>query len=136
MAKRPLFLLLLCIYPKTLVVFQLISVNALFAKLLIHYGATSIFRSMDTDYRKILRRELEQRINRNPRYSLRSFAKDLKVAPALMSDVLNEKRGLSRFSATRIANRIGLSSSETETFCDLVKSKHARSRLSKLEAQE
>ena len=53
-----------------------------------------------------------------------------------MSDVLNGKRGLSRSSATRIANRIGLSSYETETFCDLVESKHGRSRVSKLEAQE
>ena len=74
-------------------------------------------------------------MNRNPRYSLRSFAKDLKMAPALVSDVLNGKRGLSRVSATQIAARIGLSVQETKTFCDLVESKHGRSRLVKAQAQ-
>ncbi len=57
------------------------------------------------------------------------------MAPALVSDVLNGKRGLSRISATHIAKKLGMSNKETETFCDLVESKHGRSRATKIQAQ-
>ena len=83
------------------------------------------------DFKTILKRELEQRIGRNPRYSMRAFAKDLNLAPALLSDVLNGNRGLSVHSAGKIAKRLGMSASETKIFCDLVESKHARSKLGK-----
>ncbi len=84
--------------------------------------------NFDQDFKTLLKRELEQRTGRNPRYSLRAFAKDMQVAPALMSDILNGKRGLSRNSAKHFARKLGLSDSETEVFCDLVESKHARSK--------
>jgi uncharacterized protein (TIGR02147 family) len=88
----------------------------------------------DHDFKILLRRELEQRMTRNPRYSLRAFAKDMKVAPALMSDILNGKRGLSRESATALSKRLGFTKTETEVFCDLVESKHARSKIVRLQA--
>jgi len=86
------------------------------------------------DFKTFLKRELEQRMNRNPRYSLRAFAKDLQVAPALMSDILNGKRGLSRASATLLAKKLGLTPTETSVFCDLVESKHARSKTQRHQA--
>lgn len=82
----------------------------------------------DLDFKTLLKRKLEQRMTRNSRYSLRAFAKDMQIAPALMSDILNGKRGLSRTSATHLANRLGLTVTETEIFCDLVESQHARSK--------
>lgn len=84
-----------------------------------------------TDFKKILNRELESRMTRNPRYSLRAFAKDLKMAPAFVSDVLKGKRGLSRQSALKISKKLSLSVSESEHFCDLVESLHARSKAAK-----
>ena len=86
------------------------------------------------DFKTLLTRELEQRMTRNPRYSLRAFAKDMKMAPALLSDILNGKCGLSRTSATKIAQKLGLTKVETEVFCDLVESKHARSKTSREQA--
>lgn len=87
-----------------------------------------------TDFKQILKGELEARLNRNPRYSLRAFAKDLKMAPALLSDILNGKRGMSREWATKVATRLGYAKSEKDLFCDLVESQHARSRVAKAQA--
>lgn len=80
-----------------------------------------------TDYTRFLREELERRVQLNPRYSLRSFARDLGITPPNLSLILREKKGLSLDSATRVALRIGLSDEETALFCDLVAVKHARS---------
>ena len=89
----------------------------------------------DQDFKTFLKRELELRIGRNPRYSMRAFAKDMNVPPSMMSDILNGKRGLSKISAVRFATKLGLNKSETELFCDLVESKHARSQTVRLQAQ-
>ncbi|MBI2606757.1 MAG: TIGR02147 family protein [Deltaproteobacteria bacterium] len=83
----------------------------------------------DHDYRQVLSRELEVRCQRNPRYSLRSFARDLGMAPAQLSDILRGRYGISRASAANIADRMSMGSTEKEIFCDLVESKHARSQL-------
>lgn len=66
------------------------------------------------------------RTAKNPRYSLRAFARDLKIEPARLSDILNGKKGLSRGAAELWAQRLGWNDSETEFFCDLVESEHAR----------
>jgi uncharacterized protein (TIGR02147 family) len=83
-----------------------------------------------SDYREILRDQLNHRIESNPRYSLRAFARDLGLSPSRLSEILNGKQGLSRASAQKIAGRMGFSFDETNRFCDLVESLHARSRLS------
>ncbi len=80
------------------------------------------------DYRETLRRALENRCANNPRYSLRSFARDLKISPARLSDVLNGRYGLSRAAAEQIAKVIGLNAEESEFFCNQVDSQHARSK--------
>lgn len=68
-------------------------------------------------------------MSKNSRYSLRAFARDLKVEPARLSDVLNGKKGLSRGAAEAWATRLGWSSTEIEFFCDLVESEHARTEI-------
>lgn len=88
------------------------------------------------DYKQILKQELVDRCQRNPRYSLRAFARDLKLEPARLSDVLNGKKGLSKDSASQVAKQLGYSSDESEIFCDLVESLHARSQSSKQAALE
>ncbi len=80
------------------------------------------------DYRTILKEELAARCRQNPRYSLRAFARDLKLAPSRLSEVLSGKQGLSRDVAARVAGVLGYGPGETERFCDLVESVHARSR--------
>lgn len=90
-------------------------------------AAKSTDASPPQDYREILRNELVQRQERNPGYSLRAFARDVKISPSMLSDVLKGHHGLSKSSAAKIAQGIGLSANEREFFCDLVESKEARS---------
>lgn len=78
------------------------------------------------DYRDILKRELEERCRRNPKYSLRSFARDLEMAPARLSDVLRARYGISPKAAVQIANKLGYGPCEAASFCDLVTSQHGR----------
>lgn len=78
------------------------------------------------DYRKYLRSVLEDRMQHNPRYSLRAFARDLELSSSRLSDVLKGHKGLSVDSGTAIANRLGLGLIETRYFCDLITAQHAR----------
>ncbi|MBC7661059.1 MAG: TIGR02147 family protein [Chitinophagaceae bacterium] len=80
-----------------------------------------------SDYRQILQKELTDRCESNPRYSLRAFARDLKIAPSRLSEILNHKQGLSRRAAESITRALGYGPEEMEYFCDLVSLKHARS---------
>lgn len=83
--------------------------------------------SQETSYRDILKREFASRSQRNARYSLRAFARDLEFLPSRLSDILNGKQGLSRKSASALAEKLGFSRSENEFFCALVDKEHARS---------
>jgi uncharacterized protein (TIGR02147 family) len=87
-------------------------------------------------YRTILREELEARCARNPTYSLRSFARDLGLAPARLSDVLRGRYGLSRLAAEGIAKRLGWNDQECDRFCDLVESEHGRDQRKREAARE
>src|SRR4051794_16283214 len=87
--------------------------------------------SPQTDYRAVLKKELESRCRQSPGYSLRAFARDLKLAPSRLSEVLSGKQGLSRERARGIALCIGLADLETELFCDLVDAQHARAKVSR-----
>lgn len=83
----------------------------------------------ESDFRKVLRNELEARLGRLPRYSLRAFAKDLGLAPSRLSEILSGKQGLSRARAQSVGERLGLALAERELFCDLVESEHARGQV-------
>jgi uncharacterized protein (TIGR02147 family) len=80
------------------------------------------------DYKTILKEELAARCRQNPRYSLRAFARDLKLAPSRLSEILSGKQGLSRPAAEKVARALGYGQGEIERFCDLVESIHARSK--------
>jgi uncharacterized protein (TIGR02147 family) len=82
-----------------------------------------------SDYRHVLRAELESRLSRNPVYSLRAFARDLGISCSRLSEVLSGRYGLSREASLGIAARLGLSPTEQQFFGDLVESRHARSRV-------
>src|SRR5258708_1981839 len=81
------------------------------------------------NYRSVLKSELETRCSRNPRYSLRAFARDLELSAPRLSGVLSGKFGLSRDAAEKIAQRLNYSKEETARFCDSVESLHARARV-------
>lgn len=81
------------------------------------FGLMTLFPD---DPRSYLRREYEQRHKRNPAYSWRSFARDLKLSPSMLSEFLKGRYGLSRTKATTIAEVIKLDALNTEHFIDLL----------------
>lgn len=88
--------------------------------------------SKDSDYRKVLLEHFSIRKEFNPNYSLRSFAKFLNIPSPNLSNILNEKQGLSKSSAEAIADKLKLSSEEKNKFVDMVLAKDARSKKEKL----
>ena len=80
------------------------------------------------DYKTYMRDELERRTQANRSYSLRAFARDLGISPALLSGLLNQKRGISVDMAIQISEALGLNWNDTGYFCDLVKSQHSRNK--------
>lgn len=94
------------------------------------------FQNHQLNYQSYLISEYESRKMRNSNYSLRAYARDIGVAGPKLSEILRGKCGLSEASARRIAVKIGLAEVETQTFVDLVNSRHARSAVLKTKAQE
>lgn len=79
------------------------------------------------DYRTYLKSELERRVSSNSRYSLRAFARDLKMSPQMLSFVLNKKKSISPEAGVGIANQLNLDPEEASHFLDLVMLAHSRS---------
>ncbi|RYZ92248.1 MAG: TIGR02147 family protein [Proteobacteria bacterium] len=71
-------------------------------------------------YRQILQQRLEELTDRNPSYSLRAMARDVGLAPSLLSDVINSKRGISPERAIGVAQSLKLSKLDSEIFVLLV----------------
>src|SRR5262245_23280894 len=79
------------------------------------------------NYRSYLRAVLAERIAQNPAYSLRAFARDLKVHPSQLSAIFKGKKGISLKSALRVAQRLSLAAAATEYFYLLVQYESAPS---------
>jgi uncharacterized protein (TIGR02147 family) len=88
------------------------------------------------DYRSYLRRELVERIQRNPCYSLRSMARDIGIAGSSLSEAMNGKANISQTLARKIALRLGLNSDETEYFCLLVQYESVKDPMIRASLQE
>lgn len=86
-------------------------------------------------YRMVLRKELETRSARNPRYSLRSFARDLKLSPQRLSDLIRGRYGLSGAQAKSIASELALSEPESHCFVSSADMLHARSAQKRKQAE-
>ena len=84
---------------------------------------------MQESYVDILKKNLQERIARNPSYSLRSFSKSLDLDPGFLSHILNHKRKLSVSRAIDVASSLKISSSEKKLFVNLVRLDSARSEV-------
>jgi uncharacterized protein (TIGR02147 family) len=65
--------------------------------------------NQDLDGSRFLQHELTRRISANPRYSLRAFAKALRISPAMLSLVLARKQSLSQKSVDKISKVVPMS---------------------------
>lgn len=68
------------------------------------------------NFRLLLQSSLVERIQRNPAYSLRSFAKSLSVSPSALSDMINGKRTITRASVQKLGLELGLTLLEIEHY--------------------
>ncbi len=86
------------------------------------------------DYRNLLLEEFARRSQANSRYSLRAYARDLRLSPSRLSEIFAGKNGLSTQNAASVAKLIHLNDEEVSWFCDLVAAKHARSEAARSQA--
>ncbi len=73
-------------------------------------------------YRQLLASELSRRLNQNPKYSLRAFAKSLRFDVAALSKILARKKSLSFKAANRIATQLNLEPQQHSEFLNSVAS--------------
>jgi transcriptional regulator with XRE-family HTH domain len=66
------------------------------------------------NFRQLLQEELVNRCRQNPNYSLRSFARALKVEPSALSQIINGKRPLTEKMKLRLGMALGLSTKQIE----------------------
>ncbi|MDA8792037.1 DUF4423 domain-containing protein [Bacteriovoracaceae bacterium] len=77
-------------------------------------------------YREIIQEEFNFRVQSNSSYSLRAFARDLKIYPSQLSDILKSKSGLSGKKAYEIALQMGMCLEDSLYFKALVEMEHGR----------
>jgi uncharacterized protein (TIGR02147 family) len=71
--------------------------------------------------------EYYKRMQKNPHYSLRSFARDLDVPASWLSEFLNSKKGMSLENAKKICQALSLSPADASMFTLSVRAHHSRS---------
>lgn len=81
----------------------------------------------EIDYLHILKEEYQTRSLNHRNYSMRAFARDLEMSPAMLSEVLRGNRRLSPKKAEVIAKKLRYSIEETSLFVALVKAKYKKS---------
>lgn len=76
--------------------------------------------SSQITYQDMLKAELHQRSTLNKGYSLRAFARDLKISPAYLSQIFNKKKSIPFKRATKIVQRMDWPSKKQRLFFNLV----------------
>lgn len=99
-------------------------------------GSFLAMEKTNLDYRSFILREFEKRKAKNPKYSLRAFAKHLGTATSRLSEILNGKAGLSPEKAYGYVDKLGLNGFERDLFLTLIESRHARSEMARRIAQQ
>jgi len=61
-----------------------------------------------------LREELKRRCERNPRYSIRAFARSLDIHPSTLAAILSQKRPLTPKTAERLLSSLGMDPTERQ----------------------
>lgn len=87
------------------------------------YGQISINNS-----RAYLRAKWEERIRRNPAYSMRALARDLGLSVSTVSELLSKKIGLSATAAEKIIHNLNLDMLEREHLLDIAAAETSKSK--------
>jgi uncharacterized protein (TIGR02147 family) len=86
-----------------------------------------MFRAVTITYQQILQQTFKERSRLNPSYSLRSYARDLGLAPSTLSELFNGKKGISPRKAAALIHALKLPEWQGSLFIDLVRKNHAKS---------
>lgn len=70
------------------------------------------------DFKIFLEQEFARRAEKNPKYSLRAFARHLGVDSAFLSKILRGKRQITYSTITRFSQKLHLSHEETQSFLE------------------
>ncbi len=89
-------------------------------------------KNQKTDFRLLLQSELVQRCQRNPKYSLRAFARALGISASALSDMLNGKRTITSASIEKLGLAMGMALSEIEQFQSSQKLERAKQSLAQI----
>jgi len=74
----------------------------------------------ERDLSALLKSELNRRLNDNPSYSLRSFARSLKMDPSTLSKVLNGRRKLGPRAKETLMSKFGVESGGAREYFDQI----------------
>ncbi len=88
------------------------------------------------DFRDFFYREYDLRQRKNARYSMRAFARDLKIPAPKLSQILKGTCGLSAARGATLAEELGLSATEQRVFLCSLDAKFSRSPATRKKAQE
>lgn len=88
------------------------------------------------NYRSFIILELEARKQRNPRYSLRTYADSLGISPSRLSQVIRGKAGVSVKKGREISFRLFTDEKQREVFITLVEAEHSKSPVVKTAAKK
>lgn len=91
---------------------------------------------MNLNYRDQLKAEFYKRKTLNPSYSLRAFARDLKISAPQLCAVFKGTKGISPAVAMKIIEGLDLSKVEGEIFLRSVEALHSRQEQSKQNSRE
>jgi len=69
---------------------------------------------------RFLRAQLLTRVSKNPSYSVRAFARDLGISHSYLSQILNEKRGLSLRQAVLLSDALNLEKEQKDQLIQLL----------------
>jgi uncharacterized protein (TIGR02147 family) len=86
----------------------------------------------ESTYRQELQGELARRCERNPRYSVRSFARALSLSPGALSQILAGKRLPSHKLAQRILSSLDFTSAQEDAFLRSLAAAHRDQGLKRL----
>jgi uncharacterized protein (TIGR02147 family) len=78
------------------------------------------------ELRELLQAEFDRRVEKNPLYSMRAFARTLEISSSRLSKILRGKQGLSLAWAEKIADRLQFPKDKKLHFCDLAEAAHSR----------
>lgn len=88
-----------------------------------------------SDYLKYFQEAYENRVSRNPSYSMRAFARDLGLATSTLTEIMKGKYGLSYDRAFKVAERMHLNETQSQHFAELFTMQFSRSEKAKKQAR-